>query len=217
MIGVQSPRFPFGADPRQVAAGPGAARGRVPGRDRRRARALAAPTAARAGPASSSGAIGGALTWFHFGEGEYLATEMAIQEELRELDALRSLPEPMAPLRPERRAGRPGDGADPRGLPRRLLGAALDRGRGRRGAGAGVRGGRRLRDGRGRGRALGRASTAPSRAAVADHRPRRSTHLAEHQRHEAHTVALRPDPGLRVWSVSFVPACPDRVPEEEEQ
>ena len=43
---------------------------------------------------------GGALSWFHFGEGEYLGTEMAIQEELRELDALRSLPEPMRPLRP---------------------------------------------------------------------------------------------------------------------
>ena len=33
--------------------------------------------------------LGGALAWFHFGEGEYLATEEAIQEELRELDALR--------------------------------------------------------------------------------------------------------------------------------
>ena len=43
---------------------------------------------------------GGALAWFHFGEGEYRATEEAIQEELRELDALRELPEPMAPLRP---------------------------------------------------------------------------------------------------------------------
>ena len=43
---------------------------------------------------------GGALSWFHFGEGEYLDTEEAIQEELRELDALRSLPEPMEALRP---------------------------------------------------------------------------------------------------------------------
>ena len=46
-------------------------------------------------------AMGGALTWVHFGEGEYLGTEMAIQEELREIDALRPLPETMAPLRPE--------------------------------------------------------------------------------------------------------------------
>ncbi len=43
---------------------------------------------------------GGALRWFHFGEGEYEATEEAIQDELRELDALIELPPPMAPLRP---------------------------------------------------------------------------------------------------------------------
>ena len=41
----------------------------------------------------------------HFGEGEYAATEEAIQAELRELDALRELPAPLEPLRPDRRAG----------------------------------------------------------------------------------------------------------------
>ena len=43
--------------------------------------------------------LGGALSWFHFGEGEYLATEEAIQAELREQDALRDLPAPLEPLR----------------------------------------------------------------------------------------------------------------------
>ena len=43
---------------------------------------------------------GGALAWFQFGEGEYRGTEEAIQAELREIDALRELPEPMAPIRP---------------------------------------------------------------------------------------------------------------------
>lgn len=43
---------------------------------------------------------GGALRWFHFGEGEYLATEEAVQTELREVDALRELPRPMDPVRP---------------------------------------------------------------------------------------------------------------------
>src|SRR6185295_5798510 len=43
--------------------------------------------------------LGGALSWAHFGEGEYRASEEAIQDELREIDALRALPEPMAPLR----------------------------------------------------------------------------------------------------------------------
>jgi hypothetical protein len=42
---------------------------------------------------------GGALRWFHFGEGEYEATEEAIQAELRALDPLAELPAAMAPLR----------------------------------------------------------------------------------------------------------------------
>jgi hypothetical protein len=32
--------------------------------------------------------------------------------------------------------------------------------------------------------------------------------LAEHERHGAHTVTLRPDPGMRIWSVSFDPGLP---------
>ena len=47
---------------------------------------------------------GGALSWFHFGEGAYRATELAIQEEIGEaLDGLEglSLPEPIAAIRPE--------------------------------------------------------------------------------------------------------------------
>ena len=52
---------------------------------------------------------------------------MAIQGELREIDALRELPPPMAPLRAR---DSPGARVMPphRGLPRRLLGAGLDRG-----------------------------------------------------------------------------------------
>src|SRR3954462_995312 len=42
---------------------------------------------------------GGVLRWYHFGEGDYAATEEAIQEELREIDALRELPAPMDPVR----------------------------------------------------------------------------------------------------------------------
>jgi hypothetical protein len=43
---------------------------------------------------------GGGLRWFHFGEGEYQATEEAIQGELRELDPLATLPPELEPLRP---------------------------------------------------------------------------------------------------------------------
>ena len=42
---------------------------------------------------------GGALTWFHFGEGEYEATERAIQEELQATNGADSLPDPIAPIR----------------------------------------------------------------------------------------------------------------------
>jgi hypothetical protein len=43
----------------------------------------------------------GLLRWFHFGEGDYLGTEQAIQEALLEIDPDLSLPEPLEPLRPE--------------------------------------------------------------------------------------------------------------------
>jgi hypothetical protein len=41
------------------------------------------------------------LRHVHFGEGEYLDTELAIQELVREIDADAELPEPLEPLRPE--------------------------------------------------------------------------------------------------------------------
>jgi len=43
----------------------------------------------------------GALRFFHYGEGEYEDTELAVQELLRELDPDVDLPEPLEPLRPE--------------------------------------------------------------------------------------------------------------------
>ncbi|MDX6588466.1 MAG: hypothetical protein QOI31_2939 [Solirubrobacterales bacterium] len=43
---------------------------------------------------------GGALRWAHNGEGEYRATEEAIQEELRLGDIAAEIPAPMEPLRP---------------------------------------------------------------------------------------------------------------------
>jgi hypothetical protein len=48
---------------------------------------------------------GGWLRFMHYGEGEYLATELAIQDVLLELDPELQLPEPMAPLRPEDEPG----------------------------------------------------------------------------------------------------------------
>jgi hypothetical protein len=100
VIGVQSPRFPFGADPEVVAAGLERLGIEFPvAIDAERE--LWATYGLEGWPSLFLWAMGGALSWFHFGEGEYLATELAIQEELREADALRSLPELLPPLRPE--------------------------------------------------------------------------------------------------------------------
>jgi hypothetical protein len=43
----------------------------------------------------------GLLRFFHYGEGEYLETEQAIQECLTEIDPDLDLPGPLEPLRPE--------------------------------------------------------------------------------------------------------------------
>jgi hypothetical protein len=43
----------------------------------------------------------GVLRFFHYGEGEYEDTELAVQEALGELDPERSFPAPLAPMRPE--------------------------------------------------------------------------------------------------------------------
>ena len=98
VIGVQAPRFPFGADPEAVRAGVAAL-------------GIEFPVAIDAEhdlwhaygcqgwPSLFLWSLGGALSWAHFGEGEYAATEEAIQDELREIDALRELPAPMAPVR----------------------------------------------------------------------------------------------------------------------
>lgn len=98
-LGVQAPRFPFGSDPGRVATGLADLDVGFPvAIDAERELWLA--YGCELWPSLFLWTTGGALSWFHFGEGEYLGTEMTIQEELRELDALRPLPEPMDPLRP---------------------------------------------------------------------------------------------------------------------
>ena len=150
-------------------------------------------------------ALGGALAWFHFGEGEYLGTEEAIQEELREIDALRPLPAPMAPLRPSDGPGArvmaPSAEVFPGGSWERPWTAGEDGeelvleyeagGAGRRSRATGrstveldgePRGG-----GRGRRRRPLRARRPPA--------PRGAP------------VTVRPEAGMRVWSVAFDPGC----------
>jgi len=205
VIAVQAPRFPFAAEPEHVAAG-------------LERLGIDFPVAIDADhelwgaygcegwPSLFLWSLGGALSWVHFGEGEYRATEEAIQEELREIDVLLELPEPMAPLRatdgpgvqvipptPEYFPGgsweRPwvagDDGED----------LALDYQAG--GAYATVEG-----DGAIEIEIDGEWLTLPADP-VSGLRT-----LAEHPSHEAHSLILRPAPGVKIWSISFAPGVP---------
>jgi hypothetical protein len=203
-IGVQAPRFPFGADPDPVATG-------------LRDLSIEFPVAIDAErqlwhtygcqgwPSLFLWATGGALSWFHFGEGEYRATEEAIQEELRELDALQALPEPMAPLRPSDAAGAkvmpPTEEVFPGGSWERPWtagedGEQLDVEYAAAGAYATIEG---------RGTLDVAVDDASHQVSVDGPRLYR---LAEHERHERHELTLVPTKGLRIWSVSFAAGVP---------
>jgi hypothetical protein len=205
VIGVQAPRFPFGSDRAAVGAGLAAL-------------GVEFPVAIDAGhelwrtygcegwPSLFLWSLGGALAWVHFGEGEYLETEIAIQEELREIDALQALPEPMAPLRPGDAPGAwvmaPTPEIFPSGSWERPWTAgedgeelALEYAAG--GAFATIEG---------EGEIVVEIDSERA-GPIATVGPGLYT-LAEHAGHEAHALALRPTPGLRIWSLSFAAGAP---------
>jgi hypothetical protein len=99
VIGVNSPRFPFTADESKLAAALERLGVEFPV-------ALDAEYGAwhdygcEGWPSLFLWGRGGALRWFHFGEGEYTATENAIQEELLAVSPTLALLQPLAPLRP---------------------------------------------------------------------------------------------------------------------
>jgi hypothetical protein len=204
VIGVQAPRFPFAAEPASVGAGLAEAGVTFPvAIDAEHE--LWAAYGCEGWPSLFLWSLGGALSWAHFGEGEYRATEEAIQEELRELDALRALPEPIAPLRgtdaPGAQVIPPTPELFPGGSWERPWVAgedgevlALDYQAG--GAYATVEG-----DGEIEVELDGLWTTLPSG-------PAGLRTIAEHPRHEAHDLLLRPQPGMRVWSLSFAAGLP---------
>jgi hypothetical protein len=205
-IGVQAPRFPFGADPEVVAEGLERLGVEFPvavDADR----ALWHSYGCEGWPSLFLWSLGGALSWFHFGEGEYGGTEDAIQAELREQDALRSdLPAAMKPLRET-----DGTGARVMGPSAELFpGGSWEQPwtAGEDGdelvvpyeagsAHATLEGDGKLAielDG------VALEPLGIDGPALYD--------LAEHPRHESHSLVLRPSPGLRVWSVSFAAGVP---------
>jgi hypothetical protein len=200
-IGVQAPRFPFGAERDTVVAGLERLGVEFPvaiDADRRLWHAYGC----EGWPSLFLWKAGGALAWFHFGEGEYQATEEAIQAELREQDALQALPEPMAPLRPTDAPGAKVMPPTPELFPsgsweRPWTGNALEVPYEAGGAYVTVEGEGEL------GIELDGSELAPVSISNSG-----LYTLVEHARHEQHTVSLRVSPGLRIRSISFAAALP---------
>lgn len=98
VLGVHTPRYPFSEDFAAVRAA--VERLGIPypviGDERR---AIWADYGCQGWPSLFLWSKGGVLRWFQLGEGEYAATEEAIQDEL-ELDLLDGRPRPLDPLRP---------------------------------------------------------------------------------------------------------------------
>lgn len=206
VIGVQSSRFPFGDEKAAVAAGLADLGVEFPvaidtGRE------LWGSYGCEGWPSLFLWSLGGALAWVHFGEGEYLETEIAIQEELREIDALRELPEPMAPLRPTDAPGArvmaPTPELFPGGSWERPWTAGED---GDELAFEYQAGGVYITV-EGAGEVLVEIDGKWGEPTEAEPSPGLLT-LVEHPRHEAHSLVLRPTPGVRVWSISFAAGAP---------
>jgi hypothetical protein len=149
---------------------------------------------------------GGALRWYHFGEGEYVATEKAVQAELVAVDSRSELPEPLAPVRPSDEPGAlvvpPSDEVFPGGSISEPWsgedsGAPLELGYEAAGAFATADGGGTLEVALDGGAARVLTIDVPG-----------LYELAEHPHHERHRLALRPSAGVRIWSVSFAAGVP---------
>lgn len=149
---------------------------------------------------------GGALRWFHFGEGEYRATEEAIAEELRSEDITVQLPSLMEPIRPSDTPGAlvapPTEEVFPGGSAAEPWsqgegGPALELDYESAGAWAVAEGDGEIRwalDG-------GESRSAPPR-------PSGLLRLSAHPRHQRHSLRIETDPGIRIWAISFEPGLP---------
>ena len=134
---------------------------------------------------------GGALRWYHFGEGEYAATEEAIQDEL-ELGVIEGRPAPVEPLRPGDAPGAfvvpPSPELLPGGSEAEPWRASGEQPASR----STTRAPRRIRDAR-RLRVWSRSRSTASRLPRSQSSTPASTAHPE-GRHGAHRLELRPDP-----------------------
>lgn len=204
VLGIHSPRFPFTATHSALEAGVERL-GLTHPVAQDSSYAIWHDYGVRGWPSLFLWSSKGALAYYHFGEGEYGATEEAIQDELRAANALADLPEPMAPLRPSDAPGAlvspPSDEVFPGGGPaepwRGGGNDALELHYGGGGAHATVDGSGELHvalDG-GQGRTI--AITEPG-----------LYELANHPRHETHSLRIRSTEGIDLYAVSFAAGLP---------
>jgi hypothetical protein len=205
VIGVQAPRFPFGRDPEAVASGLSSLGVEFPvaiDAERR----LWDAYGCEGWPSLFLWSLGGALSWVHFGEGAYHATEEAIQNELREIDALRQLPEPMTPIRPSDAPGATVIAPTPEIFPGDSWERAWSAGEDGDDLAVDYQAGGAFATVEGAGEVEVEVD-GEWQQPVSTNDPGLYT-LAEHSSHEAHNLVLRPTPGLRIWSVSFAAGMP---------
>ncbi|HMU26032.1 MAG TPA: hypothetical protein PKA65_01360, partial [Solirubrobacterales bacterium] len=105
VLGVQAPRFPFGADPEAAGRGLRQLGVEFPVLIDESKR-LWTGYGCEGWPSLFLWGRGGILRWFHFGEGDYQGTEQAIQEALAaSFERLPEMPAIMEPVRPTDAAG----------------------------------------------------------------------------------------------------------------
>jgi hypothetical protein len=204
-LGVQAPRFPFGAEREAVATNLERLGVEFPvaiDADRRLWHAYGC----EGWPSLFLWKTGGALAWFHFGEGEYHGSEEAIQAELREEDALRALPAPMAPLRP---TDAPGAKVMPP-TPELFPGGSWERpwtaGEDGEQLEIEYEAGGAYATVEGTGELGVDVDGAEAKPVTIDGPALYS--LAEHTHHESNHLTLHPSPGLKIWSISFAAGVP---------
>jgi len=205
VLAVNSPRFPFTGEPVKLATA--LARLEVPF-------PVAADSAYTAWhdygcqgwPSLFLWSRGGALRWYQFGEGEYSATEEAIQEELGPLSPGADLPDPLTPLRPSDAPGalvaRPSEELFPGGSASEPWrpgdeDSSLELEYAAGGVWAAV-------DGAG---SLGLSLDGGLETTIEVAAPG-AYELAEHGAHESHRLTLSASAGLSVYSVGFSAGLP---------
>jgi hypothetical protein len=148
---------------------------------------------------------GGTLRWFHFGEGAYRGTELAIQEELRGA-GVDSLPPPLEPLRPTDAP----DAVVIAPTPELLPGGSLEEPWRASDASSSLsveyEAGGAFASANGEGRLEVTVDAGPPRTIGIDGPA--LYELAAHPHHERHALRIEASPAVGVWSISFAPGVP---------